>query len=177
ELEKAPQVARRLERMLGGGPFHTVDWEDLNYNLFTALEIQKTILSIVIATIIVVAAFMVIATLIMVVLERKREIAILTAMGAKDSAVLLIFLQQGTVIGVIGTLLGLAVGGGLCAWLAHYHFPLDPKVYLIDHLPVRLGGWEVGTTAIVSFLICTTATIIPSSWAARLLPAEGVRYE
>src|SRR5262249_46089430 len=134
-------------------------------------------LSIVIATIIVVAAFMVIATLIMVVLERKREIAILKAMGAKDHAVLSIFVLQGTVIGVIGTALGLLVGGGICFWLARYQFPLDPTVYLIAHLPVRLGGWELATTAIVALIICTTATIIPSSWAARLLPADGVRYE
>jgi lipoprotein-releasing system permease protein len=177
DLTRAPDVARRLERELGGGPYHTLDWQELNHNLFTALEIQKVMLSLVIATIIFVAAFNVVATLIMVVLEKKREIAILKAMGAKDSAILSIFLLQGTVVGVIGTLLGLVVGGAICAWLTHYEFPLDPKVYLIDHLPVRTSPVEFALTVAIALAICVTATLVPSWWAARLLPADGVRYE
>jgi lipoprotein-releasing system permease protein len=177
DLTRAPDVARRLERDLGGGPYHTLDWQELNHNLFTALEIQKVMLSLVIATIIFVAAFNVVATLIMVVLEKKREIAILKAMGAKDSAILSIFLLQGTVVGVIGTLLGLVVGGAICAWLTHYEFPLDPKVYLIDHLPVRTSPVEFALTVAIALAICVTATLVPSWWAARLLPADGVRYE
>lgn len=177
DLEKAPQVADRLERELGGGPFHTMDWEELNHNLFTALEIQKIMLSLVIATIIIVAAFNVIATLIMVVLEKKREIAILKAMGAKDSSVLGIFMVQGSVIGLVGTAIGLVLGGGVVAYLSKYEFPLDPKVYLIDHLPVRTSPWEFGMTVLIALVICMTATLIPSWWAARLLPADGVRYE
>jgi len=177
DLTRAPDVARRLERALGGGPYHTLDWQELNHNLFTALEIQKVMLSLVIATIIFVAAFNVVATLIMVVLEKKREIAILKAMGAKDSAILSIFLLQGTVVGVIGTLLGLVVGGAICAWLTHYEFPLDPKVYLIDHLPVRTSPVEFALTVAIALAICVTATLVPSWWAARLLPADGVRYE
>lgn len=177
DLEKAPDVAERLERELGGGPFHTMDWEELNHNLFTALEIQKVVLSLVIATIIVVAAFVVIATLIMVVLEKKREIAILKAMGAKDSSILGIFMVQGTVIGLFGTAIGLLLGGGVIAYLASYRFPLDPKVYLIDHLPVRTSPFEFLVTIVVAIVICTSATLIPSWWAARLLPADGVRYE
>ncbi len=177
DLERAHDVARALERALGGGPYHTLDWQELNHNLFTALEIQKVMLSLVIATIIFVAAFNVVATLIMVVLEKKREIAILKAMGAKDSAILAIFLLQGTVVGVIGTLLGLVVGGALCAWLTYYEFPLDPKVYLIDHLPVRTSPVEFLLTVAIALAICVTATLVPSWWAARLLPADGVRYE
>lgn len=177
DLEEAHDVARKLERALGGGPYHTLDWQELNHNLFTALEIQKVMLSLVIATIIFVAAFNVIATLIMVVLEKKREIAILKAMGAKDSAILVIFLLQGTVVGVIGTLLGLLIGGALCAYLTVYEFPLDPKVYLIDHLPVRTSPVEFLMTIVIALAICIAATLVPSWWAARLLPANGVRYE
>ena len=177
DLERAHDVSRKLERALGGGPYHTLDWQELNHNLFTALEIQKVMLSLVIATIIFVAAFNVVATLIMVVLEKKREIAILKAMGAKDSAILVIFLLQGTVVGVIGTLLGLAVGGAICAYLTVYEFPLDPKVYLIDHLPVRTSPMEFLVTIVIALAICVTATLVPSWWAARLLPADGVRYE
>jgi lipoprotein-releasing system permease protein len=177
DIDVAPGVARQLERELGGGPFHTMDWEELNHNLFTALEIQKVMLSLVIATIIVVAAFCVIATLIMMVLEKKREIAILKAMGAKDGSILGIFMVQGTVIGGLGTLLGLALGGGVVAYLSRYEFPLDPKVYLIDHLPVRSSPMEFVITVAVALAICTCATLVPSWWAARLLPADGVRYE
>ncbi len=176
-IDDAPAVARRLERVLGGGPYHTLDWQELNHNLFTALEIQKVMLSLVIATIIFVAAFNVIATLIMIVLEKKREIAILKAMGAHDGHVLLVFLVQGVLIGLLGTAIGLVVGGGLCLWLETYQFPLDPHVYLIDHVPIRTSLAEFASTIAIALAICIVATLVPSWWAARLLPADGVRYE
>jgi lipoprotein-releasing system permease protein len=175
DIERASDVALRLERELGGGPFHTMDWQELNHNLFTALEVQKVALSLIIATIILVAAFNVIATLIMVVLEKRREIAILKAMGAKDWAILRIFLVQGAAVGLAGTLIGLVLGGGVCAYLASFPFPLDPKVYLIDHLPVRTSPSEILLTVLIALGICITATLIPSWWAARTLPADGVR--
>ncbi|AKF08838.1 ABC transporter permease [Sandaracinus amylolyticus] len=177
DLEQAPAISRRLERVLGGGPYHTLDWQELNHNLFTALEIQKVMLSLVIATIIFIAAFNVIATLIMIVLEKKREIAILKAMGAHDLHVLVVFLVQGLIIGLVGTVIGLALGGGVSFWLESYRFPLDPHVYLIDHVPVRTSMSEFGTTVLIALGICLVATLLPSWWAARLLPAEGVRYE
>lgn len=176
DLNESGEIARQLERELGG-PFHTVDWAELNRNLFTALKIQKISLGFVIATIIFVAAFNVIATLIMVVLEKKREVAILKAMGATDSTILGIFVVQGVVIGVIGTLIGLLLGGGLVSYLGLVEFPLDPKVYLIDHLPVVVDGSEFVITATVAILICTLATVAPSMWAARMLPVDGLRNE
>lgn len=177
DIDQAPRIARQLEADLGGGPYHTMDWRELNHNLFTALEMQKVMLSLVIATIIFVAAFNVIATLIMLVLEKKREIAILKAMGAKDSSILGIFLVQGVLIGLVGTAIGLALGGALTAYLSVYTFPLDPKVYLIDHLPVRVSPMEFLSTVLIALGICTTAGLVPSYWAARLMPADGVRYE
>ncbi len=177
DIDRAPAVARRLEADLGGGPYHTMDWQELNHNLFTALEMQKVMLSLVIATIIFVAAFNVVATLIMIVLEKKREIAILKAMGARDSGILLIFLVQGVVIGLIGTAIGLVLGGLVSGYLAVYQFPLDPKVYLIDHLPVRISGLEFAYSVLIALGICVFATLLPSLWAARLTPADGVRYE
>lgn len=177
DIDEAPEVARRLERILGGGPYHTMDWQELNRNLFTALTIQKFMLSLVIGAIILVAAFNVIATLIMVVLEKKREIAILKAMGARSFGVLLIFMVQGLLIGVVGTLLGVILGGGAVWYLEAFQFPLDPEVYLIDHLPVKSSPAELITTVAIALGICIFATIIPSWWAARLLPADGVRYE
>ncbi|MGF1469147.1 MAG: ABC transporter permease [Sandaracinaceae bacterium] len=177
DLDQSALIARRLERVLGAGPYHTLDWRELNRNLFTALEIQKVYLSLVITVIIFVAAFNVVATLIMIVLEKKREIAILKAMGASSVSVLLIFMVQGVLIGLLGTLIGLLMGGGVCLYLERFAFPLDPHVYLIDHLPVRTSGVEFLLTVSFAVLICMFATVIPSWWAARLLPAEGVRYE
>jgi lipoprotein-releasing system permease protein len=175
DIDRAGDIALRLERELGGGPFHTMDWKELNHNLFTALEVQKVMLSLVIATIILVAAFNVIATLIMIVLEKRREVAILKAMGARDSAVLQIFVVQGAAIGIVGTAIGLVLGGAVCAYLSMFEFPLDPKVYLIDHLPVRTSPVEFAITVVIALLICIAATMIPSYWAARLLPADGIR--
>jgi lipoprotein-releasing system permease protein len=175
DIDKSEDVALRLERELGGGPFHTMDWRELNHNLFTALEMQKVMLSLVIATIIFVAAFNVVATLIMIVLEKRREIAILKAMGAKDSAILQVFMVQGASIGAVGTGIGLAIGGLICGYLNFFKFPLDPKVYLIDHLPIRTSWTEFAATILIAIGICVTATLIPSLWAARMLPADGVR--
>lgn len=177
DIESAPRVARQLEHVLGQGPYHTLDWRELNHNLFTALEIQKIMLSLVIATIIFVAAFNVIATLIMMVLDKKREIAILKAIGAKDRSILSIFVFQGSLIGTVGTLIGLVLGGGVCWYLTAHQFPLDPKVYLINHLPVRMSGVEFMFTIATSLGITAIATVIPSLWAAKMLPADGLRYD
>ena len=176
DLDNSEALARRIEQNLGGA-FHTLDWSELNRNLFTALEVQKIALTLVIATIIFVAAFNVIATLIMIVLEKKREIAILKAMGATDTTVLGIFMVQGIVVGVVGTLIGVLVGGGIVAYLDRIRFPLDPKVYLIDHLPVVLSPSVFLVTIGIALLICTVSTIAPPWWAARMLPVDGLRYE
>jgi len=176
DLDTSYELARRIEQDLGGA-FHSLDWSELNRNLFTALEVQKIALTLVIATIIFVAAFNVIATLIMIVLEKKREIAILKAMGATDMTVLGVFMVQGIVVGVIGTLAGVLVGGGIVAYLDKIRFPLDPKVYLIDHLPVVINPTVFLVTIGIALLICTLSTIAPSWWAARMLPVDGLRYE
>jgi len=175
DLDRARSVARRIERMLGDGPYHTLDWSELNHNLFTALEIQKIILSMLIATIMFVAAFNVVATLIMMVLEKRKEIAILKAMGATDQSVLAIFMIQGTTIGILGTAAGLILGGALSWYLNTFRLPLDPKVYLIDHLPIKTSLFEFTLTTGVALFISITATVLPSLWAARLIPAEALR--
>lgn len=174
--QKARRVARRLEAKLGDGPYHTMDWAELNHNLFTALEVQKLMLGLVIATIIFVAAFNVVATLMMMVLDKRRDIAILQAMGARRASILLIFATQGLLIGLVGTALGLAIGGGVCFLLMRYPFPLDARIYLIDHLPVQLSWAEVGMTTLTAMAICGVATLVPSWWAARMRPSEGVRF-
>lgn len=176
-IDRARAIGRRIERSLGGAPYHTLDWESLNHNLFTALALQKLALSFVITIIIVIAAFNVIATLVMVVLDKRREIAILKAMGASESEILRIFLVQGLVIGAFGTALGLACGALNCWALMRYHFPLDPQVYLIRYVPVQPSVAEFAFTAVVAMLVALAASFVPAIWAAKLTPVEGLRYE
>jgi lipoprotein-releasing system permease protein len=175
DINTAPGVSRRVKRMLGGGPYHTVDWQMLNEPLFTALKTQKVVLTVVLAVIVGVAAFNIIATLVMMVFDKRREIAILKSMGASHGGVLRIFVFVGTVVGVVGIAIGLAVGFGVCLLLAEVGWPLDPSVYLIDHLPVTLSPMDFVVTAAVAFVICLLATILPSLSASRLRPVDGLR--
>ena len=134
-------------------------------------------MSVVLALIVVVAAFTVIATLIMIVLDKKREIAVLKALGAKDDAILRVFLYQGAIIGLVGTTLGLVLGFACCKGLLAYGFPLDPKVYFISRLPVNVRPQEFIVTGVFAILICLVATIFPALYAARLRPSDGLRSE
>lgn len=177
DIEKAREVARDIDRRLANGVYHTLDWEELNHGLFTALQIQQLLMSFVLALIIVVAAFTVIATLIMVVLDKKKEIAVIKAMGASDSAVLRAFLYQGGMIGVFGTAFGLLLGIAVCKLLLVYALPLDPKVYFISHLPVQVRPLQFFFVGVFAILVCLVATIWPALYAARLRPAEAFREQ
>ena len=177
DIEKARDIARDIDGRLQNGIYHTMDWEELNHGLFTALRIQQLLMSLVLALIIVVAAFTVIATLIMVVLDKKKEIAVLKAMGASNSAVLRSFLYQGAIIGVLGTVFGLALGIGICKGLLVHALPLDPKVYFISHLPVQVRYGEFAMVGVFAILVCLAATVWPALHAARLRPAEAFREQ
>jgi len=177
DIDKAKDIARDIGKMLASGLYHTMDWEELNHGLFTALLIQQILMSGVLALIIVVAAFTVVATLIMVVLDKTKEISVLKAMGATDGEILRIFLYQGGIIGLLGTTFGLLLGVGVCKGLLVYGFPLDPKVYFISQLPVQVRPLEFLITGGIAIVICLVATIVPSLYAARLRPAEGFRAQ
>jgi lipoprotein-releasing system permease protein len=177
DIEKAADIAKQVDKVLANGVYHTMDWRELNHGLFTALLIQQIAMSVVLTLIIVVAAFTVIATLIMVVLDKKKEIALLKAIGASDDAILRVFLYQGGIIGLVGTALGLGLGWVSCKFLLAYGFPLDPKVYFISKLPVNVRPTEFIITGIVAILICLVATIFPAFYAARLRPSDGLRAE
>jgi lipoprotein-releasing system permease protein len=176
-IEDAGAIATKIDRMLGNSIYHTMDWMELNRGLFTALLIQQIAMSVVLALILVVAAFTVVATLIMVVLDKKKEIALLKALGASDSAILRIFIYQGAIIGIVGTTLGLILGYASCRLLLAYGFPLDPKVYFISHLPVNLRPTEFVITGALAIGFCLTATAFPALYAARMRPSEGLRAE
>lgn len=175
DIDASAEVTERVDQVLNNGIYHTMDWEELNHGLFTALRIQQILMSLVLALIILVAAFTVIATLIMIVFDKKKEIAVLKAMGATDRTLLLAFLYQGLIIGVVGTALGLGLGLLLCNWVLEYGFPLDPKVYFISKLPVMLRVSDFVITGVFAVLVCLGACVWPALHAARLRPAEAFR--
>jgi lipoprotein-releasing system permease protein len=177
DIDHTKEVVEAIDNKLSNSVYHTMDWMDLNHGLFTALLIQQIGMSVVLALIIVVAAFTVIATLIMVVLDKKKEIALLKAIGMSDNGVLRVFLYQGGIIGVVGTTVGLGLGYVCCKFLLAYGFPLDPKVYFISRLPVLVRPTEFLITGIVSIVICLMATFFPAYYAASLRPADGLRAE
>src|SRR5690606_31065807 len=177
DINQAGAISDYIASTLASGLYHTMDWEELNHGLFTALWIQQIGMSAVLALIIIVAAFTVVATLIMVVLDKQKEISVLKAMGATDFAVLRVFLYQGGIIGVLGTGLGLLLGWAVCKGLLVYGFPLDPKVYFISRLPVLVRPEEFVITGVLAIAICLVATIIPSLYAANLRPADGFRNQ
>lgn len=175
DIDRAAEVKARIEALLGSKLYHVLDWQELNHGLFTALRIQQILMSLVLALIILVAAFTVIATLIMVVLDKKREIAVIKAMGATDWHLLRAFLYQGLIIGLVGTALGLGFGYVVCRWILSYGFPLDPKVYFISRLPVQIRLAEFALTGAFAVAACLFATVWPALHAARLRPAEAFR--
>ncbi len=177
DLYAAQEVARRLERALGP-PFRARDWMEVNRNLFLAFRLEKVVYFIVLTLIVLVAAFNIVATLIMVVMEKRKDIAILKSMGATNRSIARIFMLKGTVIGVVGTLLGLVGGYAGCWLLARYQFVELPKdVFYVSTLPVRVYGENFGAVALVSIVICVLATIYPARQAAGLAPVEVIRYE
>jgi lipoprotein-releasing system permease protein len=175
DIDSAREIKGLVDGKLANGVYHTLDWEQLNHGLFTALRIQQILMSLVLALIIVVAAFTVIATLIMIVLDKKREIAVLKAMGSKDGALLRVFMYQGGIIGVVGTAVGLVLGYLVCKLLVVYGLPLDPKVYFISKLPVLMRASDFALVGIFAVVVCLVATLRPAQYAARLRPAEAFR--
>jgi lipoprotein-releasing system permease protein len=175
DVDRAREMALRVNEELGDRLYTVIDWMELNNGLFTALRIQQILMSLVLGLIILVAAFTVVATLVMVVLAKKKEIAAVKAMGASDAQVLRAFLYQGFFIGAAGTASGLGVGYVVCRWILTHGFPLDPKVYFIDRLPVQIRWHEFALTGTFAMLACLVATLWPALHAARLRPVEAFR--
>jgi len=177
DLYKADAVAERLQRELGS-PFYVRHWMEMNANLFAALKLEKIGMFLVLAMVVLIASFSIVTSLVMLVMEKTRDIAILMSMGATRGMIRRIFMLQGTIIGAVGTVSGYALGITLALLLKKYQFiKLPPGVYALDHLPVLLNPLDIaivgGSAMILSFL----ATIYPARQAARLEPAEALRYE
>jgi lipoprotein-releasing system permease protein len=174
----ARDVARRIEEVLGGFPYRARDWMEVNRNLFSALKLEKVVYGIVLCLIVVVAAFNILATLTMVVKEKRRDIAVLKSMGASSPSIGRIFILNGAVIGIAGTLLGNLLGLAGCWVLARYQFIELPKdVFLVTTLPVRVDPVNFLVVAAVSIAICIVAAVSPARRAASLVPVEVIRYE
>jgi lipoprotein-releasing system permease protein len=177
DLYHADRVGRTIEAEAGKG-FQTTNWMEQNRELFRALKLEQIVTFIVLALIVCVAALNILIALTMMVMEKTRDIAVLMSFGVRADQVRKIFLLQGLLISMIGTLLGLIVGFSL-SWLGgHYRFiHLDAAVYSIDYLPFAPRVWDAVLVAAVSLGISLIATIYPSGSAAKVLPAEALRYE
>jgi lipoprotein-releasing system permease protein len=177
DLYHADRVGQAIEDAAGKG-FQTTNWMEQNRELFRALKLERIVTFIVLSLIVCVAALNILIALTMMVMEKTRDIAVLMSFGVRAEQVRRIFLLQGLLISVIGTVLGLILGFGL-SWLGgHYRFiHLDAAVYSIDYLPFAPRVWDALIVAAVSLGVSLIATLYPSGSAAKVLPAEALRYE
>ncbi|HUK63023.1 MAG TPA: FtsX-like permease family protein, partial [Dongiaceae bacterium] len=174
---KAPALAAKLGDLLGY-PYRVQDWQEANAQLYEALTLERLGMRVIVLLIELVAAFNIVSTLTMVVKDKTREIGILKALGLPAASVRRIFLAQGIVIGLVGTAIGTVVGVAAGFAVDRFHLiRLDPSVYFIDHLPVRIQLFDVGWIVLASMAIATVATLHPAAQAARLYPVEAIRHE
>ncbi len=176
-VDAARPVTRRVLAALEGYPYRVKDWGEMNRNLFSALMMEKVVMAVILGFIVLVASFIIVATLIMLVLEKTREIAVLKSMGAGLASVMKIFVAEGLIIGAVGTAFGLLLGYGTCALIDKVGIPLDPEVYYISNLPVLVDPAQFGLVALAAMALSYLATIYPATKAARLQPVEGLRSE
>ena len=177
DVYKADTVAAALQKELG--PLASVrTWMDMNANLFAALKLEKIGMFILLAMVVLIGSFSIVTTLVMLVMEKTPDIAILMSMGATKGMIRRIFMLQGTIIGVVGTLLGYVLGIGLALLLQRYQFiKLPPGVYTLDHLPILLNWVDIVVVGVSAMTLCFLATIYPARQASSLEPAEALRFE
>jgi lipoprotein-releasing system permease protein len=174
---RAEAVGRRLEEKFGY-PYRALDWQSQNASLFSALQLEKLAMGLVLLLIVLVAAFNIVSTLTMVVTDKTREIGILRAMGMPGAAIRRIFVLQGTIIGLIGTALGMVLGLALARVVDGSNLiQLDPTVYFISRIPVRVDPLDVTIVMTASLAVAVIATLHPARRAAALHPVEAIRHE
>jgi lipoprotein-releasing system permease protein len=177
DIYRAEEIADQIQKQLGF-PFWARDWMEMNRNLFSALKLEKLAMFIILTLIIIVAAFNIISTLTMMVMEKNKDIAILKSMGATARGIMSIFLVEGLTIGMLGTILG-GVGGAVTCWLADKYklIKLAGDIYYMNYLPFKMEALDVVLICMASILISFLATLYPSWQASKLDPAVALRYE
>ena len=177
DIQKSDKIGEAIQGTLQY-PYYTKDWKMMNKSLFSALKLEKVTMFIILTMIVLVGALNIISSLVMMVMEKTRDIAILRTMGASPKNIMSIFIFQGLFVGLVGTVLGLISGSFLCHILAKYKFiKLPPDVYYITTLPVRMEWLDIVSIILAAIIISFLATIYPSWQAAKVNPVEALRYE
>jgi lipoprotein-releasing system permease protein len=177
DAERVEAVRPLIEKQLQRDDVRVRDWKELNKNLFSALKLEKIATFVILSLAILVASFCIICTLLLMVTEKSKEIAILKSLGASDNAILSIFMTEGVMIGAIGTFFGVATGYAAIKGLTWFGLRLDPDVYYVDRLPISADLSDFLLVALSALVITTLATVYPAVAASRLRPVEGIRYE
>jgi lipoprotein-releasing system permease protein len=177
DVEGVDKVTPLVREAIARPELRVKDWKELNKNLFGALKLEKLMTFVILSIAIAVASFCIICTLLLMVTEKSKEIAVLKAMGASDRSVLNVFMAEGMFIGGMGTVLGVVTGFVAMKSLKVFGVRLDPEVYYVDRLPVNVEYVDYFLVALCAFVITTVATLYPAAAASRLRPVEGIRYE
>jgi len=178
DLFNAPRIVQAVKEMLGGYPYRCMDWQSQNKSLFQWMKLEKLVIFIVISMIIMVAAFNIISSLIMMIFEKRREIGILMGMGTTSGSIMKIFMLNGIIIGFLGSTIGAIAGLSLCYIQYRWQLiPLPGDIYFINKVPVILRTGDVAAVYAIANLLCWLATLYPAWLASRVLPAESIRFE
>ncbi len=177
DAEGADRITPAVAAAVNRPELRIRDWREINKNLFSALKLERFATFIILSIAIMVASFCIVCTLLLMVTEKGKEIAILKAIGASDGSILRTFMIEGIIIGGIGTVFGVVTGLAMCTGLKWFGLRLDPEVYYIDRLPISVNGWDFLTVAAAALTICTLSTVYPAYAASRLRPVDGLRYE
>ncbi len=177
DIDDTRRIMKSVRDKLDGYPYRTKDWGEMNANLFAALRLEKLVMGIILSIIIVVAAGLIVATVIMLVLEKRKEIAVLKALGVSDGGIVKIFLTEGLQIGLVGSVLGLVTGLIWCLVIEKFGIKLDPQVYYIPALPVKVEPFQTALAVVIAVLISFLASIYPALKASQVEPVEGLKAE
>lgn len=175
DIDETARIGEYIKRYVGGHPYTIKDWRTMNKELFSALLLEKLAMFIALGMIVMVASFLIVAVLVMIVLQRKKEIAIFKSLGGSDASIMKIFVIQGLVLGLGGALLGGILGIGICLVVKRFGVDLDPSVFYIERLPVVMDWVEIVAIAVAAVMISYLATIYPAMTAALHPPVEGLR--
>jgi len=178
DVYKAAQVSDALRAKLHNFPVYVRNWQEMNANLFAALELEKTAMFIILAMIVLVGSFSIVTMLVMLVMQKTKDIAVLMSLGADEGMIRRIFMYQGSFIGAVGTALGYGIGIPVALLLKKYQFiKLPSDVYPVDYLPVRLELLDMSLIGLAALALCFLSTLYPARRAAALKPSDALRYE